>query len=245
MMPDPRDHEGAMPGDAVPGILRIDPDRAVMERLELDPADFQSPLPVHHHHAIFEDAGIGLAVGIWDTTTMQEAFGPYPGDEFITVLDGRFAMVDGAGGTLAQAGAGDRVTFRNAIPASWKQEGYLRKIYLTLAPPGTEPPAIESAAGGVRVLPPGPLAEGEARTLHRNDAGTMTVTLCTHAETALPAEDTAAHELCRVLSGEMVLTDARGAQVLRAGDHVFLPAGLTLARVTRAGTTACHVHVAA
>ncbi len=83
------------------GILRIEPDRALMEPLDLEPDAFQSPLPVQHYHLIFEDEEIGLAVGIWDTTSMQEAFGPYPGDEFITVLDGGFEMVDAEGKTLA------------------------------------------------------------------------------------------------------------------------------------------------
>jgi uncharacterized cupin superfamily protein len=229
-----------------PGILRIDPYRAAMEPLELDPAGFQSPLPVQHYHLIFEDEEIGLAVGIWDTTTMQETFGPYPGDEFITVLDGGFAMVDAAGETLAVGRTGDSVTFRNGIPTSWKQEGYLRKIYLTLVPPGAAPPAIESATGGVNVLPGVPAAGGEAKTLYRNDAGTMTVTLRQHDATALPAMRTGAHELCRILTGEMVFTDAEGqAHVFAAGDHVFLPAGLSVARATRAGTTAYHVHVTA
>ncbi len=43
---------------------------------------------------------------------------------------------------------------------------------------------IDSAAGGGRVLPLAPLAEGEAQTLFRTTRGTMTVTVTTHAETA-------------------------------------------------------------
>lgn len=87
------------------GIFRIDPDALALGPLDLDPDAFQSPLPVQNYHLIFEDKAIGLAVGIWDTTTMQEAFGPYPGDEFITVLDGGFAMVDAAGKAHASARA--------------------------------------------------------------------------------------------------------------------------------------------
>lgn len=239
-----------MPDDTAPehpGILRIDPAHAVMQPLELDPADFQSPLPVQHYVPFFEDERIGLAVGIWDTTTMQEAFGPYPGDEFITVLDGSFAMVDAAGDRLAEGRAGDSVTFRNAIPTSWKQEGYLRKIYLTLVPPGAETPVLASAQGGVTVLSGKGLAgDGSEVTLFSNDAGTMTVTFRRHAEAVQPAMRTVAHELCRILTGGMVLTDAAGqAHVLGPGDHVFLPAGLTIGRATRAGTTAYHVHVTA
>ncbi len=84
-----------MPEDIAPlrqTVIRIDPDALTLEPLDLDPAAFQSPLPEQNHHLVFKDAAIGLAAGIRDTTTMQEAFGPCPGDEFITVLDGTFTL---------------------------------------------------------------------------------------------------------------------------------------------------------
>ena len=99
------------------GILRIDPE-SQLEALVLDPDAFQSPLPVQHYALIFEDEDIGLAVGIWDTTTMQEAFGPYPGDEYITVLDGGFAMVDAAGQELAAARRAIASPSATAFPAA-------------------------------------------------------------------------------------------------------------------------------
>lgn len=239
-----------MPDDSAPGhsgIFRIDPAAARLEPLELDPGDFQSALPVQNYHLVFQDDRIGLAVGIWDTTTMQEAFGPYPGDEFITVLDGGFSMVDADGTVQAAAQAGDSVIFRDGIPTSWKQEGYLRKIYLTLIAPDADPPAVADAHGGVTILPgQSPAVAAPPRTLFRNDAGTMAVTLQTHAETALPAAPTDTHELCRILTGQIVLTDSFGqAHAFVAGDHVFVPAGTTVARATRAGTTAYHVRVTA
>ena len=47
-----------------------------LQPIDLDPADFQSPLPQQHWDICFSDTAIGLNVGVWDTTTMQEAFGP-------------------------------------------------------------------------------------------------------------------------------------------------------------------------
>lgn len=229
-----------------PRPIRIDPDKVKLEPLDLDPAAFQSALPVQYYGLVFEAEEIGLAVGIWDTTTMQEAFGPYPGDEFITVLDGRFAMVDAAGNTLAAAGPGDSVTFRNGAPSSWKQDGYLRKVYLTLTPPDAEPPRTALVEGAFKVLPAKGLPEGQDQTLFRNDAGTMSVRIRTVGAGSEPAATALQHELIRVLAGELVLTDAAGvAQRFRAGDHVFLPAGTVVRRETRAGTTACHVLVTA
>jgi hypothetical protein len=237
----------------MPGFIRIDPDALTWEPLELDPAAFQSPLPVQTYARIFADDDIGLAVGVWDTTTMQEAFGPYPGDEFITVLDGGFAMVDGSGATLAAARAGHSVTFRNAIPASWKQDGYLRKIYLTLQPPGAETPVIASAGDGVRVLDPGRGTTAGAGPdgvacdmLFRNDAGTMEVVHVVWPAADRPSAPAVAHELIRVLSGTITLTGADGrAQHCGPGDHLFVPRGTVCARRTAPGTAAFVVTVTA
>ena len=233
-------------------ILNIDPDALELLPLDLDPAAFQSALPLQHYHPIFEDDDIGLAVGVWDTTPMQEAFGPYPGDEFITVLDGQFAIVD-ANGAAVVGGQGQSATFRNAIPVSWKQEGYLRKVYLTLQMPAAETPAIASATGGVRVInagrtiatPPG--ADGVARDiLFRNDAGTMTVTHCIWPAMTLPAGLAPAHELCRVLAGEITLTEPGGhMHAFGPGSHFFVPREVACIRATRAGTSALHVIVTA
>jgi uncharacterized cupin superfamily protein len=233
--------------------LPIRPDALELQPLELDPDGFQSPLPVQHYAVVFADDAIGLAVGIWDTTTMQEAFGPYPGDEFITVLDGRFAMVDATGQSLATAGEGDSVTFRNGAPSSWKQDGYLRKIYLTLQDPTGAVPDIISAEGGFRVIDPAsptkgtPDADGTLREMiFRNDAGTMTVSRYAFPAQSLPAAPCPCHRLIRVLQGTLTLTvpfsppDAFGA-----GDHVFLPKGTACAMDMAAGTVAVIVDVTA
>lgn len=233
--------------------LRISPDALDLEPLDLDPEDFQSPLPVQHYARVFEDAAIGLAVGVWDTTTMQEAFGPYPTDEYITVLDGHFAMVDSAQGMLAAARAGDSVTFRYGIPVSWKQDGYLRKIYLTLLDPRGGAPDIASAKGGVRVFGAGhaphsrPGADGATReVIFRNDAGTMSVTLCAFPALTLPLAPSPGHCLIRVLQGEIVLTGrAAPPEVFGPGDHVFLPKGTACAWTVATGTLAVIVDVTA
>lgn len=233
---------------STPGLrpLRIDPDALALEPLDLDPAAFQSPLPVQNYHLIFKDAAVGLAVGVWDTTTMQEAFGPYPGDEFITVLEGSFAILDADGAAVA-GHAGDSAVLRNAIPVSWKQEGYLRKIYLTLIDPGTTPADIASADGGVIVLDGVPAISGpggKGRVIFRNDAGTMSVEHRLHQAQSLPAAPSPRHELCRVLSGEMVLSDDRGGLYrLAANEHVFIPRGTVVARKIAEGTETYQVFV--
>ena len=140
-----------------------------LSKMELDPADFQSDLPEQHLHAYFEDKDLGLSVGVWTTTSMQEAFGPYPGDEFMWILEGRVAMVD-AGGREVPVEPGQSFCIRNGIPISWKQVGFLRKFYITYAKPGAPAPHIASAEGGVVVLDPAKLEDGAAHHFAPGDA---------------------------------------------------------------------------
>jgi uncharacterized cupin superfamily protein len=241
-----------MTGAPVPHPIRIDPDALDLEPLDLDPKAFQSPLPVQHYALVFEDEAIGLAVGVWDTTTMQEAFGPYPDDEYITVLDGGFAIVDGAGAAIT-GHEGQSVTFRNGIPVSWKQEGYLRKIYLTLQDPKGKTPDIASAADGVRALDPDrapvghPDADGVTReVIFRNDADTMTVTLCAFPALTLPLAPSTTHRLIRVLQGAITLSaPSAPPETFSPGAHVFLPKGTSCGWTVAPGTLAVIVDVAA
>ncbi|MGL4321309.1 MAG: cupin domain-containing protein [Paracoccaceae bacterium] len=191
--------------------------------MELAAADFQSPLPVQNYHVYFEDEALGLSVGIWDTTTMQEAFGPYPTDEFILVIQGAFAMIDGKGGAVA-AQAGDSVCFHQGVPTSWKQDGYLRKIYLTLADPKADMPIKGSADGGVVVLRQPAL--GERDTLFCNESGTMQVHYIAPGGFRQPNGRAQGHELVQVLTGHIEVIEPSGEiQLFRPGQVFFIPRG--------------------
>jgi uncharacterized cupin superfamily protein len=229
---------------APPSVIHLDPagpEGAGLQPLALDTADFQSPLPVQNYHLYYEDAALGLSVGIWDTTTMQEAFGPYPTDEFILVIQGAFAMVDDEGGAV-MAKAGDSVCFHQGIPTSWKQEGYLRKIYLTLADPEADMPVKASAEGGVIVLNQPPAADGAV--VYRNDPSTMAVRHVA-AETlgqVMGAADE--HVLVQVLTGQVEVSEPSGAvQVFRAGQAFFIPQGTAHAMTASGGFSAYRVSV--
>jgi uncharacterized cupin superfamily protein len=237
-------------------IIRIEADQLRLDPLDLDPADFQSPLPAQNYRLFFSDEALGMAVGVWDTTTMQEAFGPYPGDEFIMVLDGSFAIVD-ADNAEVIGQKGQSACFRNGIPVSWKQQGYLRKIYLTLLDPQAEQPQVASASGGVVVLDPriAPASLGSAAPLHgslsraivfQNDTGNMLVTQCSWAasQTALAALD--AHELVQVLQGSVTVIDEGGEEHhFAAGSAFFVPMGTPCIWQVTDQTTAWHVAITA
>ncbi|MCK0096744.1 cupin domain-containing protein [Yoonia sp. F2084L] len=210
---------------------------AGLTRMDLDPADFQSPLPEQNVHVYYSDATRGLNVGVWDTTTMQEAFGPYPGDEFIVVLEGRFAMLDGDGDGVPVE-KGQLVAFRNGIPVSWKQDGYLKKFYLTLLDPNADTPKIASAKGGVIVIDPTleltgddilPDVEGAVereREFFTSDDGAMTVGLWDCQAFEGEIEPFPSHEFCFVVAGEVTIKELGGiSQTFTAGDAFFVPKG--------------------
>ena len=133
------------------------PPDAGLQKMKLDPSDFQSDLPEQHIHLYYEDPVSGISAGVWTTTDMQEAFGPYPGDEFMLVLEGRALMTDVTGKAIAVE-TGQSFIVRNAIPISWKQVGFLRKFFVLYRKPNQPTAKIASADGGVMVLDPHSLA---------------------------------------------------------------------------------------
>jgi uncharacterized cupin superfamily protein len=207
--------------------------------MQLDPCDFQSPLPEQNVHTYYSNPKRGLNVGIWDTTTMQEAFGPYPGDEFIVVLEGQFAMVDGEGHGVP-AEQGQLVAFRSGIPVSWKQEGYLKKYFLTLLDPSGTVPKLASAEGGVVVIDPtieltdddilpsnddsGPVER--EREFFTNDDETMTVGLWDCQAFEGEMSPFPSHEFVHMVAGEVTIREPGGiSQTFKAGDAFFVPKG--------------------
>lgn len=229
------------------GIIRFErngPADTGLSKMEMDPADFQSALPEQHLHVYFEDEQLGLSAGVWTTTHMQETFGPYPGDEFMLVLEGEVAMVDGDGNETAVK-AGETFCIRNAIPISWKQVGSLRKFYMTYADPNATTPDIASADGGVRVLDPSALEGGmekkdttapfvikgdqpqqRGNTLFTNDAGNMRVGMWDSSAFESEMLPFPTYEFVQLLEGEISITEEDGmVHVFKAGDAFFVPKG--------------------
>ena len=223
-----------------------------LSKMELDPADFQSDLPEQHLHVYFEDEDLGLSVGVWTTTSMQETFGPYPGDEFMWVLEGRVAMVD-ADGRETPVEEGETFCIRNGIPISWKQVGPLRKFYMTYAKPGAPTREVSSADGGVVVLDTAQLRVGlqkmdttepfeirGAAPLQRdngcftNDAGTLFVGMWDSEPFESEMKPFPCYEFVQMLEGEVTITEGDGtAHRFATGDAFFVPKGTVCSWNTR------------
>jgi hypothetical protein len=228
-------------------VIRLETDGPIdvgLEQMQLDPADFQSELPEQHIHVYYEDEDLGLSVGVWTTSSMQEAFGPYPGDEFMWIREGQVSMVDGDGNET-QVKPGETFCIRNAIPISWKQVGFLRKFYMTYADPKATIPEIASAAGGVRVVDADALQAGMGKMesteplvivgekplqhdniLFTNDAGNMVVGMWDSTAFDSKMRPFPWHEMVQLLEGEVTITEADGStHLFRAGDAFFIPLG--------------------
>jgi hypothetical protein len=220
-------------------IIRFEPNGpagAGLPAMELDPADFQSELPDQHLHVYFEDEEVGLSAGVWTTTDMQEVFGPYPGDEFMWVLEGRVAMLDG-NGTATHIKQGETFCLHNGVPTSWKQVGFLRKYFMTYDNPNAPTPVNDSAGSGVVVLDAVALQSGmeqinkEPPLQHENiaftnDAGNMFAGMWDSMAFEGEMKPFPWYEFAQILNGEVTITEGDGTiHQFGAGDAFFIPEG--------------------
>lgn len=225
------------------GVMRLEPDGPVGEGLqpmEVNPAGFApgSAVPEQTIHAYFSDESIGLTVGVWTTTGMQEKPGPYPGDEFMYLLEGRLDMVSDAETVPVETGQSFAV--RNGIPVSWTQEApFLRKFFLLLHDEKKPVPKNDSAKGGVVVMDPvaleGKLAP-EVESLgggaqrdapaFTNDDGTMFVGMWETTPFETEMGPFSVHEMCQILEGEAIITEEDGTEHrFGPGEFLFIPKG--------------------
>ena len=228
-------------------VIRLEkngPEDSGLQPMRLDPQDFQSERPNQHIHTYYEDTKLGLTVGVWTTTTMQEAFGPYPGDEFMWVLEGQACMVDDQKNEIIIS-SGQSFLVRNAIPISWKQEGFLRKFFITYANPNRSTPNITSAHGGIKVLDRAKLQLSMLETkstdpfviekgtpiqrevsVFENDEKNMFIGMWQSSEFLSEMRPFPFHEFVQLLEGEVVVSEPDGTvNTFKAGDAFFIPQG--------------------
>lgn len=221
-------------------VIRFEPNGPDgLKPMALEPADFHTMPEEQTLHVYFEDPELGMSAGVWTTTPMQEPFGPYPGDEFILVLDGHFDMmdtVDGSGTNVA-CKKGQSVIFRNGVPVSWKQHDTLKKFYITYLDPRATPPEGLPAEGGIQALDPdltlsdADLLENTStpqreKVFFTNDHGNFEVGLWDTQTLDTQMDPFPWHEFVQVLEGEVTITHLDGtSETFTEGDVFFVPAG--------------------
>ena len=220
------------------------PDGVGLTKLELDQADFQSDLPEQHWHVYHEDEALGITVGVWTTTSMQEKFGPYPGDEFMCILEGQVVMVDGEGAeTLVKSS--ETFCIRNGTPTSWKQDGFLRKFFITHNRPDGVMPDVPTSNNGVVVLDQdalknelqelnslfpfefaGTLPVQRDASVFVNDTNDMFVGMWESAPFESLMRPFPCNEFVQLLDGEITISEQSGRRhMFLPGDVFFIPAG--------------------
>jgi uncharacterized cupin superfamily protein len=211
-----------------------------MPEMKCNAEDFASEVPTQTLHTYYEDEKLGMSVGVWTTSPMQEAFGPYPGDEFIWLLEGDFKMVDGDDKVLDAYKVGECVYFRNAAPVSWVQEEPLRKFYITYLNPDRKVPDGVPAEGAVKAVDPSVTADqmtvlestdpfiidGEKPTqrdynFFTNDTEDMFVGLWDSTSFESKMAPFPCHEFVRLLEGEITITEEDGTVQTFVKDDVF------------------------
>lgn len=224
-----------------------------LSRMELDAADFQSDLPEQNWHLYYEDDAAGLYVGVWTTTDMQEAFGPYPGDEFMVLLEGNVIFIDGDGlETLVECG--DTFAVKNGLPISWKQQGFCRKFFVIHCPPDRTALKDSDFEGGINILREHelsprltPVGDWKEAIAHVNDTADLEagMRVVDHAQPVDMSSDS--HEFVYVLSGRVHLKENGTDQIFEKGEAFFVPAGTECNWATDAHTTAffCRIGKAA
>ena len=226
-------------------LEKYGPADAGMTGMKCKAEDFASDIPTQTLHTYFEDEASGLSVGVWTTTPMQEAFGPYPGDEFVWLLEGGFKMADEDGKVLDTYAEGECVYFRNAAPVSWVQEENLRKFYITYEHPDRDVPKDVSTDGAVKAVDSSITPEqmeildttdpfiisGKKPTQRdynyfTNDAEDMFVGMWDTTAFESEMAPFPCHEFVRLLQGEVVITEENGTvQTFGKDDVFFIPHG--------------------
>lgn len=229
-------------------VIRLEkngPDGSGLSKMDLSPSDFHGPVPIQTVHSYYNDDEIGLNVGVWTTTNMQEAFGPYPGDEFIWLLEGGFSMVDEDGQALDHYEEGESVFFRNGAPVSWMQKEFLRKFYITYLNPDNKPPVNVEALGAVKAVD-GSITQDQMTTLETtdpftiegekpiqndynhftNDTEDMFVGTWDSTPFQSKMEAFPVYEFVQLLEGEITITEEDGTvHIFKSNDCFFIPKG--------------------
>lgn len=208
------------------------PEGEALEPMTVNPDDYAAEVPEQTIYYYHNDEKLGLYVGVWTTTSMQEAFGPYPGDEFMHVVEGRVDMLD-ADGSPTPVEEGQSFFVRNGIPASWLQKGDLRKFFLIYDNPNNARPTDLPHAGGVMVPDPAELSakalgDGNLKRCHiyTSDDGKCVFDYQRTTDGISEDRSLSSYEFWQIISGSVEITEPDGTrQIFQTDQHYFALSG--------------------
>jgi len=194
-------------------------------RDELDIESFDSELPIQNTQSYFENADIGLFVGLWDTTVMIEKPGAYDCDELMFLLEGEVEIKNNRTGKIEKIIAGEAFVIPKGYDCQWIQKGYCRKFYMISENPTEEIPANPSVEGIVILRKNETVEQGNniAYQNHNNkfNAGTWSTQ---SFETDFSAYSK--NEIVQIVKGKLTLIDINDERhTFEKGEVFFIPQG--------------------
>ncbi|WNC72007.1 cupin domain-containing protein [Thalassotalea psychrophila] len=191
---------------------------------ELEQAMFESELPVQHTFSYYDNDDLGLYVGLWDTTAMIEAAGPYACDEFMVILEGKVDIKNCKTGAVETVTAGESFVIPKGYDCQWHQQDYLRKFYVISEHPSEVIPE-QAVVDSIVKFEPSTDAEN---VIHYQDSKNRFIAGTKHYKSI--EQDFAAvpnHSFIYLQCGELKLEDQEGACYhFKAGDAFFIPKGV-------------------
>jgi hypothetical protein len=206
-------------------------------------ADLVSGSPTQRGRTYFNAPDIGLSAGVWDCTAFEGKMGPYSVDEFMILLEGSVTVTE-AGGRVTRIKAGESFVIPRGLECAWKQDGYVRKIFVIYENPKAPVPAKPAADRvvkldlGAQLAPcagpdPSILNEPEPRCAEHvactDASGQLTLGLWSATPYDRKATPFGRYELMHFLDGQVDLHDGGASgQAFQAGETIFVPKGVPL-----------------
>ena len=222
--------------------LSASPAGFAQEQDPLEPQMFASGMPVQHTHLYYEDDESGLYIGVWDTTDMVEAPGPYTCDEFMWVLEGEVEIKNNKTGAMEKVQAGEAFVIPKGYDCQWHQTGYLRKFFVISEHPGEGVPQSPVVEGIVK-FPASGVGENK-RVCYEDSMGRFTAGVLQHDSLESEMSVSPCHHFVYVSAGAMSLIDGEGEQhAFNAGEAFFVPRGTVCSWHSASGVTAFYTTV--
>jgi hypothetical protein len=210
---------------------------------EIPVADLVSGSPKQRGRYTFNAPDIGLSAGVWDCTAFEAKIGPYSVDEFMMLLEGQVTVTE-ASGRVTRVNAGESFIIPRGLNCAWKQDGYVRKIFVIYENPAAPVPskpaadhvikldlkaALSPCAGPDPALLNGPEPRCAENVVYSDASGQLTIGLWSATPYDRKAMPFGRYELMHFLEGQVDLHDGgTSGQAFQAGETIFVPKGVPL-----------------
>ena len=179
---------------------------------------------------LYENKAIGLSVGISDSTDHIDNAPPYAHDEFIFLIEGAAEIQNNNTGCSENFGAGDSFVIPHGYDYSWRQQGYLRKLYVKFEVPTQDKnPSIEQVIliNENSDVPWKDTSDGHRKKmLYQNHNQLLTSGVWQGKALNTNMIEFPYHEFILIDNGKLTCTDEMGVtHNFNCGDALFIPQG--------------------